>query len=46
MARRAPFPQSRLPASIEKFNKAKCMYVWQALAGPGGRPQEAYTKHA
>jgi hypothetical protein len=24
---RAPFPQSRMPASIEEFNKAKCMYV-------------------
>jgi hypothetical protein len=22
---RAPFPQSRMPASIEEFNKAKCM---------------------
>ncbi len=27
MAQRAPFPQSRMPASIEEFNKAKCMYV-------------------
>ena len=26
MARWAPFPQSRMPASIEEFNKAKCMY--------------------
>jgi hypothetical protein len=25
--RRAPFPQSRMPASIEEFNKAKCMYA-------------------
>lgn len=24
---RAPFPQSRMPASIEEFNKAKCMYA-------------------
>ncbi len=26
MRGRAPFPQSRMPASIEEFNKAKCMY--------------------
>ena len=28
---RAPFPQSRMPASIEEFNKAKCMYVWKEM---------------
>ncbi len=30
--RRAPFPQNRIPAFIEEFNKAKCMYLCMARA--------------
>ncbi len=35
MARRAPFPQSGTPASIEAFNKAKCARRGRAGAGVG-----------
>ena len=41
MAWRTPFPQSRIPASIENFNKASCLSGQQARIGLGTATPDA-----
>ena len=49
MAWETPFPQSRMPASIENFNKANCLSVFSyAVIKPAlfRQPDQNLSRHA